>query len=182
MKTSGIYLFLVAIFVACGTDDPLDAAWQLFREGNYAEAHAEFTELIPSEGAQAFVGLGWTALKMDSVSESSAYFNTAIATKDSILDAVAGNVFVLWKLGAWQGSIVSANNVLTRKPAYVFTHDRTVTHHDLNVHKAYSQFDLGRLSNCLATIQILDPTFTIATSDSTGELLAKLELLYDQYK
>lgn len=170
------------LIVSCGEDNPLDAAWALFREGKYVEAHAAFTELIPSEGGQAYVGLGWTALKMDSIPEANAYLNTAIATKDSILDAVAGNVFAFRVLDMHNACIASVNNVLKNKPTYVFTHERTVTHHDLNVHKAYSLFDLNRLADCLATVQILDPNFSLSSADSTGELLAKLDLLYEQFK
>jgi hypothetical protein len=180
-KIIGLIFVAGGLIVSCGEDDPLDAAWALFRDGNYAGAHAAFTELIPSEGGQAYMGLGWTALKMDSIPEANAYLNTAIATKDSILDAVAGNVFAFRVLDMHNACIFSANAVLQKKPTYVFTHERTITHHDLNVHKAYSLFDLNRLADCFQTILILDPGFTLATTDSTAELLAKLDSLYDEF-
>ncbi len=172
----------VLLFVSCGDDNPLDVAWQKFRNQEYVEAHAAFTELIPSEGGQAYIGLGWTTLKMDSIPEADGYFRLAIVTQDSILEGVAGISFSSWALAQYNSSIISSENVIRRRPTFVFTHDRTVTYHDMYVHQAYSEFRLSRFSASLQTVQRLQPGYTLPSADTVGGLLAKLDSLYDQYK
>ncbi len=166
------------LFSACGEDDPLDVAWQKFRAGEYADAHAAFTELIPDE-REAYVGLGWTTMRMsvDSLDASDAYF--AVVAGDSLTDAYAGWTAIAFAKTQHAQTVARAQFVVRRNASYVFTHDRTVTASDLLVHEGYGQFHQG---NYTRVVQILT-TLGVSVADSQpATLLAALEGLYQSFR
>ena len=178
---SGIALVLT---ISCGEDDPLDAGWSKFGDHDYAAAHAEFTSLVSSEGSEAYVGLGWTTLMMDSLPEADAYF--ALAAGDSLLQGYAGWSIVAWRLGQHNPCIDRAEFAFRNAgghDSYEFPYDPEITHHDLLIHEGFSYYYLQNSFQCLNTIQKMDPSFTVALNnpDLLNILLAKLEALSQEY-
>lgn len=173
MKKSIFVLPLLYLMMACGEDDPLDAAWQKFEDKAYPQAHTAFTNLISSKGSAAYVGLGWTTLRMDSLQASDRYF--ALAKEDSLVDGYAGWSFGLWALERYSQSLEAASFALRKKPRYVFVHDETVTNRDLILHQAYGYFHLGQYAACIEKIRFFDPSFPL---DATPQqILQKLDQL-----
>ncbi len=174
---------LFSLFVSgCGEDDPLDAAWAKFEDKAYAEAHTEFTDLVSSEGSAALVGLGWTTLRMDSMTAAERYFD--MASEDSVVDGYAGWSCVLWTIGVNQGpnsiyteSLEKADFALRKQPNYVFTYDRSVTDEDLRVHQAYGFFHLGDYNSCILKIRTFPQEANFPLTSSPQEILLKLEEL-----
>jgi hypothetical protein len=170
--------------MSCGDDNPLDAGWSKFGERDYAGAHAEFSSLVSSEGSNAYVGLGWTTLMMDSLPEADAYF--ALAAEDSILEGYAGWSIVAWLLGQHNPCIDRAEFVFRNAggyDSYEFPYDPEITHHDLLIHEGFSYYYLQNSFQCLNTIQKLDPSFTVALNNPNLQnvLLAKLGDLSQEY-
>lgn len=165
----------------CGEDDPLADAWKKFRDGNYAEAHAAFSDLVGSEGSGALVGLGWTTIRMDSMEAARGYFERSAV--DSVVAGYAGWGLVLWVLEDYQGCVEKAEFVFRREGEnFVFQEDRSVTYKDVLWHQASSWYHLGNLAGCVTKIKQIDPSWTEPDlNDPNLEqiLLAKLEELFN---
>lgn len=170
---------LSLIVMSCGTTEtvPLDEGWTLWESGSYAEAHAKFVEASGTEGLN---GLGWTTLKMDSLTQSEGYFAVAaVGGTDTLTDAAAGLALVAWQQGDHAISLEAANYVLRTEPNYIFTHDPSITKDDILLAKAYDEYHLLQYANCIASIQKLDAAFTPNVNDPTIAqiLITKLNLL-----
>jgi hypothetical protein len=174
-KTTGVLLFFMTVSIGCGDDDPLDAAWSKFRGRDYAGAHEAFSRLIPGE-RQAYVGLGWTTLRQDSLDAADGYF-TVIAG-DSLIDAYAAWTALAWERGENSASVIRARFVLNRNPTYVFKHDRSITYHDVLIHEGYGELNLGNYTRVAEILERFDVTVTDNNPDT---LLAALESLYATY-
>jgi hypothetical protein len=174
---------LSVLALACGTTNPLDDAWAKFEGHDYPGAHQAFSDLAVSNQAAAYVGLGWTVMRMDSLAAAQGYFSTAVTLPDSVnalLDGYAGWSFVEWALQNDTACISYANHVLSSDNLYVFSHDPSVNYQDLMLHQAYSYFRLGDYANCIDRIQGVDNTFiapSLGDPDIKRKLLVKLEAL-----
>ncbi|KAB2878677.1 hypothetical protein F9K33_12385 [bacterium] len=185
MKRAIRYLLgLSLIAMSCDDPNPLDAAWSKFGAGDYPGAHAEFSSLVGSEGSGAYVGLGWTAMKMDSLPESDTYFG--LASGDSLLEGFAGWSILAWLQGQHVLCIDRAEYVFRNAGGYsffVFPYDPTITYHDLLLHEGFSYYHTLNFSACINIIQRIDPSFSIALNDPQLQniLLAKLQSLTQEY-
>ena len=171
---------IMLLIVSCGADDPLDSAWAKFEDGDYAGAYTEFNDL--TDDPEAYVGLGWTTLKMpgDSSAASDRFFGiAAAASSDTLADAYAGWTIVGWARGDHQASVDRARVVIRQKPSYTFAHDRRVTSGDIKLHEAYGLYHLGSYQASSDLAQELDPGFTGSTDPAT--LLDELESLFDLF-
>lgn len=173
---AGLLLLMV---MSCGPTEsvPLDEGWVAWESGSYAEAHAKFTE---AGGAEGLNGLGWTTLKMDSLSKSEVYFALAsVGGTDTLTDAAAGLAIVAWQQGDHQISLDAAGYVLRVEPNYVFSHDATITKELIILAKAYDEYHLLQYANCIASIQLLDATFSHTANEAgiAQTLLDKLDAL-----
>ncbi len=176
-------VFLLAV-VSCDEGNPLDAGWSKFAEGDYPGAHAEFSSLVGSEGAGAYVGLGWTTMKMDSLPEADNYF--ALAAADSLPEGFAGWSILAWLQGNHTACIDRAEfvfRVVGGYDTYVFPYDPSITYQDLLLHEAYSYYYQQDFFNCVNCIQMIDPSFAVAMNDPTlqAKLLDELQKLMDTY-
>jgi hypothetical protein len=170
---------LVVMGLGCGEDDPLAEAWKRFRDGDYAGAHAAFSDL---SGSEALVGLGWTTLRMDSIAAADGYFQQAAG--DSLVAGYAGWGLVKWVLGQYPSCIQCGDFVLQRAGAtFVFDEDRSVTYKDVLWHQASSYYHLGNLEACIAKIQQIDESWVapdLSDPDLETILLRKLEELFGE--
>lgn len=175
------YLPLVFIFVvSCEDPTALEVAWDEFENGEYENAHASFSALAPEVGA--LIGLGWTTLRMDSVEASRQYFIFAATETDpdTVEDLYAGWSLASWKLHEFSSAIQKSEIVLRNSPGYVFSHDRSITRHDLLLHAAYAHFHLANYSACAGLVHELNPLFPPTNTDPTV-LLNEMESLFAQF-
>jgi len=179
--TSFLICALFVLIMSCGPDDPFDAAWTKFESGDYAGSYVAFKDLT-DKGEQAYMGLGWTTLKIaDSVLVSDGYFQTAatLAGSDTSADTYAGWTVSKWANGDYAGSIDKARVTLRKNSSYVFSHDRRVTKDDIKLHEAYGLYHVGQYQECADLVHELDATWTLTTDIQL--LLDELESLYDLY-
>ncbi|MCB0834840.1 MAG: hypothetical protein KDC45_15330 [Bacteroidetes bacterium] len=174
-------LFIAGVFLTgCPTDDPLTPAWDAFSTRNYPAAYALFSEQAPTVGAPAYVGLGWTTMRMDSLVQSDSYFAVAAAS-DTLVDAFAGWAVLGWIRGQHAECAERVNIVFTLTEGYIFPYDREIRGEDLYLHQAFSYYYLQDYAKCVGSIQKIDPAFALAISDPQRDvkLLTKLQQLSD---
>lgn len=172
---------VILLSVSCGKKskkDPLDSAWALFEDGEYANAYTAFTALVNDEGAAAVEGQGWSALRQDLMTQAEQHFSSIAG--DSLPDAYAGWVAAGWEQENYSQVVSRAQFVLRKQPQYIFVHDATITDKDVRLHEAFGHFYLGNYTACNTAISQLDATWT-ATSNPDA-LLAKLESLFNAFK
>ncbi len=193
MKTK--LLAIGAILLAsCGPGsdtDPLVQAWQLFSDGKYADAHAEFVAILSVDETNAYVGLGWTTMKMDSINAADKYFTMAsnvlplaadsitLLPNDSLVHGYAGWAFVAWLKEDYQKAIDRAHFVLRKEPEFKFEFDTKIAKNAILLTLAESYFSLSNYQACIDHIKLIDTSFTASAGDANikATLLAKLEAL-----
>jgi hypothetical protein len=158
-------------------EDPvtLSDAWKLFEQGKYGEARKAFADLVPSDGAKAQEGLGWSYLRLENMPSADAAFNSS----GGRVDAVVGWTFVKWALEQYGDVITMADTVLNGDPNYSFLHDTTVDFKDLILHQADAHYHFADFTDCIEKIRQLDAGFNADPTDPDIEiiLLTKLEAL-----
>lgn len=181
-----LFMLIGALAFSCGgggggggEGDTLEDGWAFFEQGRFSEARDVFQSLVSTEGAAANEGVGWCNLRLDNLTQADTDFSGA----GNRTDANAGWAFVKWANEEYSESISKASAVLTSNATYVFSHDNSVTSHDLVLHQAFSYFHLGDFTNCVSRIQVLDAAFNPNLGDPDIEeiLLTKLELLAAQF-
>ncbi len=175
---------ILLITLGCGgskNSDPIGDAWTLFEAGQYQQSYDQF-QSITTGNPEVNVGLGWNAIRLNSIDQADTYFQ-AIAP-DSLEDAYAGWAAVLWIKGDYQGCIDKVNTALRANPDYIFVHDLAVTREDLIWHQASSAFHLGYKTNCISYIQLLEPGFTANPNDVNIDIILsnELEALSNQWQ
>ncbi|MBL7995785.1 hypothetical protein JNM05_10480 [bacterium] len=175
---------VLAQILSCDNANPLEAGWSKFGAGDYPGAYAEFSSLVSTEGSGAYVGLGWTVMKMDSLPQADVYFG--LASGDSLLEGFAGWSILAWLQGQHVLCIDRAEYVFRNAggySAYVFPYDPTITYQDLLLHEAFSYYHILNFSACINTIQRMDPSFSLALNNPQLQdiLLAKLQSLTQAY-
>lgn len=169
-------LILLMLILSCEDPiSPLEEAWEKYEKRAYSEAYALFSEI---EKPEAVVGLGWTALRMDSFPEAEAFFESVAA--DSLTDGYAGSVFVKWRQDHFTQAIEASQFVRRRDPEYIFSHDKSINISDIKLHQAYSLFHVRNYNACNDVIHELDPIWI--PSNDPALILVRLEMLYAQYR
>jgi len=174
-----VFLLAVGLF-SCGSSTApekkatIDDAWSTFENGDYAKALDEFTQLGTNEAA---VGIGWSAVFLDSLSFAKQTFVSIAA--DQNIDANAGWALTLWALGDYTNCINKANSVLSKDANYKFSHYQSFSATDLIWLQAASYYNLPNYSKCIEKIKLLDSSFSASTSDPdiAKILLEKLDAL-----
>lgn len=173
-----LFMFVAVLFSASCTEETtgptLEDAWQTFESKDYQGALEAFQAFIP-DTAEAFVGAGWSSLRLYQYAASAEFFSNA----QSSVDAQAGWCFVQWATGDLNGAIAKADYVFQHSTAYAFSHDPRVNYQDLHLVKASVNYELGRYHQSLLSIRQIDPSFiqAIPSGDSASVLLAKLTQL-----
>lgn len=173
MKKS-LILMTALIIASCAEEaagPTLEDAWQQFENKDYQSALESFQAFIP-DTVEAYVGAGWSSLRLYQYAASVEYFSNAVENTH----AQAGWCFALWATGDLNGAIAKADYVFQHSTAYAFAHDPRVNYQDIHLVKASANFELGRYHQSLLSIRQIDPSFVqaIASGDSASVLLAKL--------
>lgn len=189
-----ILLMLLPVFLVlmhCGDkgitypEDHIGDAWNLFIDGDYEASRDKFQTLIVSEGERAYVGLGWSNLRLGNIAAANVNFDSVpnLSGYENSKLANAGWTFVKWGLEEYSSSITKANFVMVEDPAFSFKYDLTVNFSDLILIQAYSYFHLAAYEDCINRIKELDNTFTATPADENIAeiLLIKLEALKNIY-
>jgi len=159
------------------------AGWVAFGQKNYTGAAALFRQAIGKNDiyADAYNGLGWTYLKLDSTTLALEYFDIAIGVNPSLIDGYAGHAFVALALGRYREAIGAVQHIQDAGLTfYVFRHDPTISINDLLLVKAQSLFLLGEYGSAQDVIDKLDPSNRLdPTSPGYIEALAgEIEALW----
>ncbi len=162
MKKLTLLSLMTLLLLSCDPASPFDDGWALFEEKKYPEAVTEFTDRI-SDGNEAYVGLGWSSLKMDSIQDADDYFNQ-IAT-DSLADAYAGWMTVKWVQRDYVKVIEYGDVVLSKDEFYLFSHDNTANNEDILLHQAYAYYAMRNLSSCISKLRQVDSNFSGGIND-----------------
>lgn len=168
----------IALTWSCG-DDTADTgladAWQLFVNGQYVQAHSAFVNRLNEDGSEAYVGLGWTTLKMDSLDASDRYFQRASA--DSLVHGYAGWAITSWLRGNYTGCISQGDFVLRHEADFEFEFNVDVNFQVIILAQAYSYFHLGNFTACVERIRQIDGSYAMPSSNVAAQLLTKLDQL-----
>lgn len=173
-------------------DQVIAEAWSAYQEKNYSLSISRFAaalEQYPTNVA-ILTGLGWChlAAPVDSLIKAVGFFDKAILSSPSYVDALAGRGFALLALKKYNAAIEDLFKILSINPAYVFEKNNEVTVADVRLALAMAYFykqDLPNsqtLLNQLAPDNGLDPHVSttwvvdaVAYDDYAGALLAWLE-------
>ena len=159
----------------------ISQAWTAFSQGQYQDAANSFTEAKSTNAneAEAYVGLGWSLLKLDNLAQANTEFNSGSTKNNPSADLYAGWAFVLNAQKDYANSNTQAAQALTVDPNWSFAYGLPLDMGDLHVLKAENYFLLGSFSESLVEVQILNPGFSVDVSTSEGQsaLAAEIERL-----
>ncbi len=106
-----------------------ESGWLVWEAGDYAAADPLFQDALVFDGdyADAFNGLGWTALSLGNLSEAVIHFQMAVGNELETEDARVGLLAANKELPG-QLSQAAANGILVLQndPNYVFSHDPSI--------------------------------------------------------
>lgn len=164
------------------------SGWSSFASGAYATASSKFSAAVTAdpEPVDAYVGLGWSDLKLDELDAAHAAFETG-STKSGT-DATRADLYAGWAF-VWHARTSAPDHhtesnarivqAETLEPAWSFEHLAGIDADDLALLAAENFFALGEFDSCLARVQSLDPTFVadIGTPEGQAALADEIELL-----
>ncbi len=165
-------LFITAVWLfsaGCGDSTTDQAAefiasgWEKFEAHDYTGAAEDFANAIDADSskAEAYVGLGWTALKMDQLIIADLAFAYAIELEPSD-DAYAGKAFADFNLENHVAAAADVDEVVTiaenAANAYTFSHDPSITQTDLLWIKARAHFLMGQYAGAQTVLNVLSPS------------------------
>jgi len=175
-------LLMAMLYTGCqGTNEPdqtdaytqkITDAWNAFTQGNYSSAYAAFNQarLSDSVKADAYLGLGWCALKLDSLKLVSGYFAAATRAGLTSADLYAGYAFLLNATKQYEQSNSYAANALVLSPNWVFAHQTSLNKNDLKLLQAQNYYQLGNFSTSLSFVQLLNSAFSADVTTAAGRL------------
>lgn len=167
-------------------------AWTAYQEKNYGLSINRFAAALEQYPTNAAIltGLGWCylAAPVDSLSKAVDFFDQAILSSPTFVDALAGRGFARLALKKYNAAIEDLLKILTINPAYVFEKNPEVTVADVRLALAMAYFYKQDFANTqtqlnqLAPGNGLDPQASatwvvdaIAYDDYASALLAWLE-------
>lgn len=162
----------------------ISEGWERFEAGNYIGANVKFTaaRMAGEDVGEAFNGLGWTALKRNSVGWARNMFDSSLArgAYDPV-EPMAGRAIASWDLQV-PDAISSAEGVLAADPSFVFAHDGTLDWHDMRVILAELYFLALRYDDANDQVLALGGAPQEPSSPTFVEdLLAEIERLSSLY-
>lgn len=177
IKSSAIAIALMMFACDSGPTDYIGEGWAFFSAGELDQAYATFLTPAAQNDPEAFVGLGWVCVELDSMPSADRYF--ALAAADSLSNGYAGWALTLWARSDYTGCLDKAAFVLRHESSYRFEFKTTIDYKDLIWYQAESYLHLGNNSACLSKIQALDPSFTanLGAANIADVLATKLENL-----
>ncbi len=156
-------------------------AWTAFESKDYQTALARFAEAknVNVNKTEAYSGLGWSYLQLDSLAKSLNEFAICASLNDPLADLHAGWAFALNAQKEYAKSNEQVDETLKLNESWSFGHGLTLAVYHLRVLKAENYFLLGLFSQSLAQVQTVNTTFTtdVATDAGKAALSAEIERL-----
>ncbi|PIP76338.1 MAG: hypothetical protein COW85_14750 [Ignavibacteria bacterium CG22_combo_CG10-13_8_21_14_all_37_15] len=177
-----IIIWSVFVYMGCqGTNNPdtvdpytqkITDAWGAFSQSNYLSARTLFIEARVSDSTKtdAYLGLAWSYLKLDSLTLSVDQFSTALRMGLSNADLHAGYAFVLNASKQYSLSNSHAETALNLNPTWVFAYQTLLNKNDLQLLEAQNYFQLGDFATSLTFVKLLNITFSVDVSTAAGRL------------
>lgn len=163
-----------------------EQGWDKFEDNQFEEAVSEFDQALGKdpEYGEAYNGVGWCCVKIDSLEAAIDAFGQAISNGVISADPRAGKAIVYRDLEPvdFQMAIDWADSGLAIDSDYAFTHDDTFDYKDLRLILAQSYYGLSQYDEALAQVDILNPTNTLDPESDTyiEDLLAEIQRLGDE--
>lgn len=166
-----------------------EKGWQEFEDNDYSAASSSFKSAISKNSLydDAYNGLGWSYIKLDSLEFARRNLSLAIisSTNQAVLrDAYAGRSFVNLAEEKYSEAILDANYALKWSSNYyytfedyIFRHDFDITEKDLLIVKAESYYMMQEYASCFAMLQLIDETMEPDIVSDPEKMGAILEIL-----
>ena len=128
---------------------------------------------------EAYSGLGWSYLQLDSLAKALNEFAICASLNDPMADLHAGWAFALNAQKEYVKSNEQVDEALKLDANWIFGHGLSLAVYHLQVLKAENYFLLGLFSQSLAQVQIVNSTFTtdVSTDEGKAALSAEIERL-----
>ena len=107
---------------------------------------------------------GWSSFEAGNFSHAVTSFDAALASDAAKPEAHLGLGVVALAQQSYADAVVYSDSVLSRDPAYVFSHDATFSSDDLRVLYAEASFYLGKITEAFITVEALGATVENVTS------------------
>ena len=164
------------------TPDFTEYGWELWIQGEYAEALEQFREglAIDPTYADTWNGLGWTYIELSIPDTSEINFTQATILGDTTevgTEVLAGRAFARLALGEFTTAVTDAKDALGLTPLWIFQRDISLTYEDLMLTVATGFYGLAEFDSSLVWVKKLDPTFNANVSTLVGRsaLAAQLQ-------
>jgi len=133
--------------------------WEFFQAEAYDSARARFQEALQRRGEYppAYIGLGWIALRMDSLDVAQFWFDSGLFRDDNLIDGHAGRAVVFFIQRNYSGSLQDVDAVLQADSNYIFQGDTSFTAADLHLLAAQDDYALGQYDAALDHCTVLFP-------------------------
>lgn len=173
---------------ALEADEALNQAVAHFQKGEYQAAADLFSIVISKESPQlkadAHMGLGFCQMRLQKIEDAYQSFSTSKALDNTNLHAKAGLCLLEYAYTKnYEEAIHCGQEIISSQPAYIFKYDESLDFHDILITVALSQYSLQLFTDCLQTIQQIEPAFSLDPDDNQFQtkLLQKLSALVKQY-
>ncbi|MBL7958699.1 hypothetical protein JNL27_00530 [bacterium] len=187
MKSNNFVLlvFVLMYQISCGPDPVKDTTtyedmilegWTSYSQNEFDMATAWFIKAKKKEPsfAEAYTGLAWIQMKLDSLIKAEEYFNTGALKINVTADHYAGWAFMKNAQKEFDGSNTYAQAALDVDSEWSFPYAVGLSASDLKLLQAQNYFLLGDYTNSLLAVKVLNPGFDADIFDSAGQgLLAK---------
>lgn len=179
------------LFSGCGDkgngpseeDGLVSQGWAKFERGQFDEALSTFEEAAggDTERGEAYNGMGWCYMQIDSLQAGLDAFDLALAEGLGTADPRAGKALIYRDLTPpnYQGAIDWAYDALRKDVHFVFPHDTSLDWKDLRLVRAQSYFALAKYLSAKFEVDILNPENGLNPGSATfvENLLAEIQRL-----
>ena len=156
----------------CGpnAEDLLSRGWELYGQGLFEEARAEFERAATaargsaSLEARALAGQGWCHLRLEALQDAVADFDASLEGGDPVADTLAGRAGARLALGDAAGARDDARSGLAADSAYASFHD-DLDARDLTAVALLASLKLGEAGEAQVELDALDPANGLEAAD-----------------
>ncbi|MCA9732007.1 MAG: hypothetical protein H6696_19575 [Deferribacteres bacterium] len=159
-------------------DELIAQGWQAFAEKNYSNALEKFEEAesVDASSSEAYSGIGWAYLMLDSLTKAEENFATGSQKTLPGANLNAGWAFALHLLHNYDASIENGLIVLQKDPEWKFENGTSLNKNSVVLLLATNYFLTGNFSQSLVYIQKLNPIFTVDVFTAAGRASLSQEL------
>lgn len=156
-------------------------AWTAFESKDFQTALARFNEAknVNVNLTEAYSGLGWSYLQLDSLAKALNEFAICASLNDPVADLHGGWAFALNAQKEYEKSNEQVDETLKLDANWAFGHGLDLAVYHLQVLKAENYFLLGQFAESLAQVKLVNSTFetNVETDEGKAALSAEIERL-----